>query len=155
MVSLLQVLLLTLAVEAAPHEGRTKLVFSVDQGFGNGLVVNRDLVGARRIARTLRTLEPKYDVYALFEPQVANKKKLDAVLDVFVEEEIPFVFDVWSSDAMTLGTTTPQNAPADGPHGVAISLEDLSQYKHRYGRHLAGMRIMEVLCKPGFHENGG
>jgi len=143
--------LLAAAMAAGPTrtaaDQPVRLVFSIDQGFGNGLVVNHDTAGMKRIIAALKTLRPQYQVYALFEPQVADKRKLDAMLDLLVAAEVPFVFDVYSSDAMTLGTTTPQNAPADGPHGVAISIEQLAAYKRRYGRHLAGMRIMEVFSQ--------
>ncbi len=136
-----------LVVTPTRAEERTRLIFSVDQGFGNGLVVNGDEVAMERIAAALKSLEPAYAVYALFEPQVADRARLEAILDVCVRAELPFVFDVYSSDAMTLGTSTAYNAPADGPHGVAISIEDLGRYKQRYGRWLAGVRIMEVFSQ--------
>lgn len=126
-----------------PTNDRVKLVFSIDQGFGNGIVVNEDVAAMRRILDVLATLRPRYDAYALFEPQVRDRGKLDRMLDLCVAADIPFVLDAHSSDAMTLGTSTTQNAPADGPHGVAISPADLAAYKRRYGRHLAGLRIME------------
>lgn len=135
------------AATTAPADEPVKLVFSIDQGFGNGIVVNEDVAAARRIAGALKTLRPQYDVYALFEPQIADRKKLDRILDVCVGEGVPLVFDAYSSDAMTLGTSTPQNAPADGPHGVAITIEDLAKYKRRYGPMLAGLRFMEVFSQ--------
>ncbi|NLX15252.1 MAG: hypothetical protein GXY44_16615 [Phycisphaerales bacterium] len=128
-------------------EERVRLVFTVDQGFGNGLVINRDVEAMQRIAVALKSLEPAYAVYALFQPQVADRDLLDTMLDICVRSDLPFVFDVYSSEAMTLGTSTPHNAPADGPNGVAISIEDLTRYKHRYGRWLAGVRIMEVFSQ--------
>src|SRR5688572_22974252 len=104
---------------------RVKLVFSVDQGFGNGIVVNGDTAAMGRVIAALKALQPRYDVHALFNPQVADRSKLDAMLDLLVAAELSFVFDVYTSDAMTLGTSTKFNAPADGPHGIAISLNDL------------------------------
>lgn len=122
-----------------------KLVFSVDQGFGNGIVVNRDLAAAQRMTRAVRSLRTKFDVYVLLNPQLADKASVDAILDVFVREDVPFVLDVYSSDSQTLGTTTAHNAPADGPHGISISLQELRRYKAKYRRHLAGLRFMEVF----------
>ncbi len=141
------VILAAWAATSRPGEAPVALVFSIDQGFGNGVVVNRDLAAVRRIAEALRTLRPRYDVFALLEPQVADKARLDAVLDVLVAADVPFFFDAISSDAMTLGTSTPQNAPADGPHGVAISIAELERYKRRYGHHLAGLRFTEVFSQ--------
>lgn len=125
----------------------TKLVFSIDQGFGNGIVVNRDMEAMKRIIAELKSLRPRYDVYALFEPQVKDRSSLDAMLDLCVAHDVPFVLDAYSSDAMTLGTSTAQNAPADGPHGIALSLADLARYKERYPRHLAGIRFMEIMSQ--------
>jgi hypothetical protein len=139
-------LILTLAAVVHAAE-RTKLIFSIDQGFGNGLVVNHDIAAMGRIIAALKTLQPKYDVYALFNPQIADRSNLDAMLDLLVAADVPFVFDVYTSDAMTLGTSTKFNAPADGPHGVAISMKDLGVYKERYRGHLAGLRIMEVFSQ--------
>lgn len=141
---LLNTILLSLLLIASPND-RVKLIFSIDQGFGNGIVVNRDAAAMKRIIESLNTLRPKYDVYALFNPQVKDKAGLDAMLDLLVAADLPFVFDVYTSDAITLGTSTAFNQPADGPHGVAISIEALQKYKKRYGRHLAGLRFMEVL----------
>lgn len=131
----------------APAAERVKLIFSMDQGWGNGLVVNRDTAAMGRIIAAMKTLQPKYDVHALFNPQIADRKNLDALLDLLAAAEVPFVFDVYTSDAMTLGTSTKFNAPADGPHGIAISIKDLTAYKERYGKHLAGLRIMEVFSQ--------
>jgi hypothetical protein len=131
----------------APAAERVKLVFSIDQGFGSGIVVNRDTAALSRIIAAVKTLQARYDVHALFNPQVADRGNLDALLDLLVAADLPFVFDVYTSDAMTLGTSTKFNAPADGPHGIAISMKDLAAYKERYRKHLAGLRIMEVFSQ--------
>jgi hypothetical protein len=126
-------------------EGRTRLVFSMDQGFGNGLVVNRDLQAAQRMSRAVKSLRPDYDVYFVLNPQLADKAALEAVLDMLASEDVPFVLDVYTSDSQTLGTSTAHNAPADGLHGISISLDQLAALKRKYGRHLAGLRFMEVF----------
>ncbi len=120
-------------------------MFSIDQGFGNGLVVNRDIDAARRICEAVKTLRPAYDVFLLFNPQVADKAALESILDAVVAEDVSFVLDVCSSDCQTLGTTTVQNHPVDGVHGVCIGVDDLARYKCRYGEHLAGVRLMELF----------
>lgn len=136
-----------LAAAAPPQPAKVKLVFSIDQGFGNGIVVNRDVEGMKRIIAALDTLRPAYDVYPLFEPQVKDRTSLEKMLDLCAAADMPFVLDAYSSDAMTLGTSTTHNAPFDGPHGIAISIEDLTRYKKRYGRHLAGLRFMEIMSQ--------
>jgi hypothetical protein len=146
-VSTIPILMTALALAGNPASPKVKLVFSIDQGFGNGIVVNHDMAGMKRIIEGLKTLRPQYDVYALFEPQVKDRAGLDAMLDLCVAADMPFMFDAYSSDAMTLGTSTVQNAPADGPHGIAITVEDLARYQDRYGRHLAGLRFMEIFSQ--------
>jgi len=140
-------LMTVLALAGSPAPTKIKLVFSIDQGFGNGIVVNRDVEGMRRLINALDTLRPAYDVYPLFEPQAKDRASLEKMLDLCVAADMPFVLDAYSSDAMTLGTSTAHNAPADGPHGIAISIEDLARYKKRYGRHLAGLRFMEIFSQ--------
>ncbi len=130
----------------AVADGAVKLVFSIDQGFGNGVVVNDDQVAVKRIAEALRPFSAKYKVYVLLNPQVKDLEKLDRVLDTLVEAGMPFVLDVCSSDSMTLGSVTEQCRPHDPRHGVSISLHDLRAYKKRYGKWLAGIRFMEILA---------
>lgn len=61
---------------AEPAVPRVRLLFSVEQGFGNGLVVNGDLEAVSRICRALKMLRPRYEVYALFNPRERRFKKL-------------------------------------------------------------------------------
>jgi hypothetical protein len=131
----------------SPAGRKTRLVFSLDQGFGNGIVVNADRAGTRRICRAVKSLRPAYEVCLLLNPQVADKRSFDTVLDVLVAEGVPFVFDVYSSDSQTLGTSTAWNAPADGPHGISITIEALAAYRTKYPRHLAGLRFMEIFAE--------
>ena len=56
----------------AVADGAVKLVFSIDQGFGNGVVVNDDQVAVKRIAEALRPFFAKYKVYVLLNPQVKD-----------------------------------------------------------------------------------
>lgn len=130
---------------SAASRAKVSLIFSMDQGFGNGVVANGDQVAVKRVVAALKPLEKRYSVYVLVNPQVADRKKLVHVLDTLVAEKMPFVFDVYSSDSFTLGSTTKQNKPFDATHGVSISMDDLAAYKKRYGKWLAGIRFMEVF----------
>lgn len=141
--------LLVLAVgsgAATADQRATRLVFSLDQGIGNGVVVNDDQVAVRRIAEALRPLSSRYQVCVLLNPQVKDREKFDRALDTLVAAKMPFVFDVISSDSMTLGSVTEQCRPHDPRHGVSISLHDLRSYKKRYAKWLAGIRFMEVFA---------
>ncbi len=129
-----------------PQE-KVKLIFSVDQGFGNGIVVNDDKLAMKRIIDALQTLRKRYDVYLLLNPMVRDQAKLEDILNTIAARHMPFVLDVYSSDGETLGSSTPQNAPYDGAHGVTISLSNLRKYKAKYGKLLAGLRLMEVFSE--------
>lgn len=123
------------------------LVFNIDQCFGNGVVVQDDAVAVRRMVQALRPLEARYRVYALLNPMARDRIRLDRVLDALVAAKMPFMFDVCSSDCMTLGSATAQCNPYDASHGLSLSVDDLRAYKKRYGKWLAGMRFMEVLAQ--------
>lgn len=101
------------------------------------------LSGMERIVESRKTLQKDYD-YPLFGPHVKDKQSLNMMLDLCVKHDVPFMFDVISSGGMTLAST-PQSASADPSHGCEISLEDLDEYKKRYGTYLAGLRFMEVF----------
>lgn len=126
---------------------RITLVFDIDQGFGNGIIVHDDQVGLVRILDALAPLKPRYDVCVLVNPMVADRKKFDRVLDTLAARRTPFMFDVYTSSGQTLGSCSTQNAPHDPRHGVTISLSDLAHYKSRYGKWLAGLRFMEVFSQ--------
>jgi hypothetical protein len=55
------ILIAALTLGASAESANGKLVFSIDQGFGNGIVVNRDVEGMKRIIAALGTLRPAYD----------------------------------------------------------------------------------------------
>lgn len=123
---------------------KLKLVFVLEQGFGNGPVVSQDIEGIRRTCQEVKKLKDNYDVYLLFGPHIRDKQSLIKVLDMCREQDQPFMFDVASSDGMTLAAL-PQTNPSDETHGLEISLEKLSEFKHKYGDFLAGMRFMEIF----------
>lgn len=126
---------------------KVKLIFSVDQGFGNGIVVNDDQLAMKRIIGAVQALRKRYDVYLLLNPMVRDQAKLTDILNIIAGGHIPFMLDVYSSDGETLGSSTPQNAPYDGAHGVTISIDNLRKLKAKYGKLLAGLRLMEVFSE--------
>jgi len=145
----LMFILAVLAVSATSGvaQPRTRIVFDLDQGFGNGIVVHDDQTALLRVIDALKPLGKRYDVYVILNPMVADRKKLEHVLDTLASSGQPFVFDTYTSDAQTLGSCSTQNNPHDPKHGLTISLDDLSTYRKRYGKALAGLRIMEVFAQ--------
>ena len=137
----------TLSAAAEQATPRVRLLFSVEQGFGNGLVVNGDLDAVGRIFRALKMLRPRYEVFAVFNPQMLDKRRLEAALDRAVLEDVPFYLVVQSSDGMTLGSRSPPNDAADPAHGITLRLAQLKEYKRRYGRLLAGIQFFEVFSQ--------
>ena len=137
----------TLALASEPAAPRVRLLFSVEQGFGNGLVVNGDTNAVGRILRALKVLQPRYEVLAVFNPQLQDKRRLEAALDQAVLEKVPFYLVAQSSDGMTLGSRSPPNDAADPAHGFTLGLAQLKDYKRRYGRFLAGIQFFEVFSQ--------
>lgn len=131
-------------VPGANQNQRVKLVFVIDQGWGNGPINKRDVVGMQNTLDALKPLQKKYDVFPLFATHVANRENFNAILDLCVENGFAFFFDVMSSDGMTIAGA-PQTKPFDETHGQEIGLEELTRYKERYGDWLAGIRFMEIF----------
>lgn len=126
-------------------KGRTSLVFSLDQGFGNGVIIQNDQVAVRRIIKALEPLRKQYDVYLLLNPQIGDKDKLENTLDTLVNFRMPFVLDVYTSDSYTLGSCAKHNSPYDCTHALSISMDYLAKLKSKYGKWLSGLRFMEVF----------
>src|SRR3989344_2857496 len=120
------------------------LIFSLDQNFGNGIIQQQDLTGLQRMIGTLKSFQGMYEVYALVPSDQKDKSKLDWALTVLKNNSIPFVLDVYSSDALTLGLDS-VNAPYDISHGRHASIYELRQYKRAYGSAFAGVRVFEVF----------
>lgn len=120
------------------------LVFQLDQGFGNGMIQNQDWLGLQRVIDNLKVFQTKYEVYAVLSARQSDKAKLDLALDMLVKNNIPFVLEVYASDALTLGKDT-VNSPFDASHGRAMSLDQIQQYKNKYGKNFAGLRALEVF----------
>ncbi|MCX6839144.1 MAG: hypothetical protein NTX35_15235 [Verrucomicrobia bacterium] len=126
-------------------ETKLRLLFSIDQGFGNGIVANGDVEALHQMVSALEPLRAKYEVSVLLNPMIKDKARLKVMLDTLVTQKMPFVFDVYSSDSFTLGANGPANAPFDSSHGQSISVEQLVAFKESYGASLAGLRFMEIF----------
>ncbi len=127
---------------------RTKLLFSFDQGFGVGAIYANDLVAIDAMAKALKPLQEHYDVFALVNPMIKDKSKLDAALDVLVKNDLPFVLDIYSSDSSALGECVPYLDPVKGT-SISMPLKSLSAYKQKYKRYFGGLRVMEILAQDG------
>lgn len=134
-------------LEHAHARQRTRLVFSLDQGFGNGVVVQRDRLAVHRIVEALRPLTARYDVAVIVNPMVADRNAFRAVLDTLDWLGMPFIFDIYTSDAYTLGPCSEQNAPTDPSHGLTITPQELTAFAERYPRALVGIRFAEVFAQ--------
>eukprot|EP01116_Phalansterium_solitarium_P003504 TRINITY_DN14324_c0_g1_i1.p1 TRINITY_DN14324_c0_g1~~TRINITY_DN14324_c0_g1_i1.p1 ORF type:complete len:356 (-),score=96.99 TRINITY_DN14324_c0_g1_i1:55-1122(-) len=126
------------------------LVFSIDQGFGNGIVQQLATDVLQTVLLNLqqlrKVLPPDTTVAALYNPMLANRSALETALDLTVGSAIPFVLDIYSSDCATLGPCSIQNRPYDASYGLSISMSDMQAIKQRYGRWFAGVRIFEVFA---------
>lgn len=141
-------LFLALVVLTSPvlaTEPKTRLVFSFDEGFGNGIVATGNVEALSRMVSALEPLRAKYEVSVLLNPMVKDKEQVKTMLGTLVKMKMPFVFDVYSSDSFTLGANGPANAPFDSSHGQSISVEQLAVFKQWYGEWLVGLRFMEIF----------
>ncbi len=138
-------LLMLLTGQALAAELKTRLVFSIDQGFGNGIASNGNVEALNRMVAALEPLRAQYEVSVLLNPMIRDKQHLKLMLDALVAQKMPFVLDVYSSDSFTLGANGPANAPFDSSHGQSISVEQLAAFKESYGASLVGLRFMEIF----------
>jgi hypothetical protein len=141
-------LLLALVILGFPVfavQPKTHLIFSIDQGFGNGVVANGEVKALMRMVQALEPLRERYDVSVLLNPMIKDKVRLTLALETLVKLKMAFVLDVISSDSFTLGANGPANAPFDSSHGLSISVEQLAELKTTYGASLVGLRFMEIF----------
>ena len=124
---------------------KTTLLFSIDQGFDNGVLANGDVDAVTNMVRALEPLRDQYRVCVLLNPMIKDKQRLKLVLDSLAAQKMPFVFDVYTSDAFSLGSNCAATEPYDSSHGLTISVEQLAALKKEYGPLLAGLRFMEVF----------
>lgn len=142
----LAIALLALIVgQSLAAEPKVRLLFSIDQGFGNGIVATGNVAAMNRMVTALEPLRTKYEVSVLLNPMIKDKQRLKLMLEALVAHQMPFVFDVYSSDSFTLGANGPANAPFDSSHGQSISVEQLADFKESYGAWLSGLRFMEIF----------
>ena len=138
-------LLALLVGQSLAAEPKARLLFSIDQGFGNGIVATGNVAAMTRMVTALEPLRAKYQVCVLLNPMIKDMDHLKLMLDALVAQKMPFVFDVYSSDSFTLGANGPANAPFDSSHGQSISVEQLAVFKETYGAWLIGLRFMEIF----------
>lgn len=126
---------------------RVKLLFHLDGCAGGGVVLNQDKAATEKIIDAVKPLRQYYDVYLMLDPMIKDKKKLDTILQVLAAKKQPFIFSVYASDGHMLGSVTLYNAPVDPIHGVSASIKQLTDYRKRYGKLFAGLRIHEVFAQ--------
>lgn len=127
------------------------LVFSLDQGWANGVTAARDYLAVRRIATALTPLNAvrdgrggkAYDVCVGITPSGNSWGGLLAVLDQCVNSGLPFVLDVVSSDVLCMGRGN-WCCPWNLSHGVARSVFEVIELGARYGAWMRGFRFHEV-----------
>ena len=130
---------------STPVSGKPKLLFLIDQGFGNGILAQHDTVALQRVMLGLKAFQTKYDVYALISPSESEQSNLDWMLDTLSSNGIPFALTVYSSDVIQIGDT-PYFHPYDPGHGLALSVPELQALKVKYGSMFVGVRAFEVYA---------
>jgi len=90
----LSILVLLGSLYSQAVEPKTRLVFSIDQGFGNGIVANGDVAVLNRMVTALEPLRAKYEVSVLLNPMIKDKQRLKLMLNALAAQKMPFVFDV-------------------------------------------------------------
>jgi hypothetical protein len=142
---------------------RKSLIFSLDQGFMNGLprydTSTPGVVAVYgRMLDTLKELQSKYVVHVLVNPLISNKSdrsNLYAVLDLIVGQGVSFYLDVYSSDNTMITIRQPAiNNVADvryglGPliSGIGTAPVTLQEIHNRYGAYFTGIRIFETAAQ--------
>ncbi len=132
------------APAAAVSQKKPALVFELDQGWGNGIIQNQDMVGLKRILANVKAFGSRFETYALLPAAAAERAKLTNVLDELKAEGVPFLLEAESSDTIQLNTNA-ANAPYDAAHGFGSSVAQLEALRKKYGPQFAGIRFMEVF----------
>lgn len=139
------------------------LLFSLDQGFSNGLPrsnlsTSEAAVAYNRIFGVFRELQSKYSVYILVNPLVANKTDhadFYALLDIIAGQGFKFVIEVYSSDNKTISLRQQSiSNVADVRYGIgpmvggaAAAPVTLQEVQEKYGSSFAGIRIFETAAQ--------
>jgi hypothetical protein len=121
---------------------RRLLVFSLDQGFGNGIIEVRDEVGLDRVIASLRPFMLRYDVSVLIQTRSADSASTEWIMKALALRNVQFIVDAWASDTLTTGVNA-INRPHDVHHGIASTVDALQRWKDRWGPHFAGIRTHE------------
>jgi hypothetical protein len=158
-------------VESTPSCTRT-VMFSLDQGFINGLIANAHQPGwpaaMQRILDVLLYFSRRFTVCALLSPTIKDslKDRLERVLDALHEAGVPFAFEVYASDIGTMCQEQPRfstsvcgcppqehhcpearryQSMVRHPHGTSDDHRYLDYYAEKYKGTFIGMRIFEIL----------
>ena len=139
------------------------LVFSLDQGFTDGLqdLARKDRTKAaealERIIATLHSAQSRFTVWALINPIQEDREATLFVLDKLASAGIPFVLDYYSSDVTNLAyikkdlldykprAYSPLKGISLDPAGSATNPDSLDFYGKRYGTKFVALRQMERL----------
>jgi hypothetical protein len=132
------------ATVASAIEKKVALVFELDEGWGDGIIHNQDMVALKRILANVKAFGSRFDVYALLPAAAADRSKLTNALDELKAEGVPFMLEAESSDTIQLNANA-ANAPYDASHGFGSSVAELQALRDRYGASFAGVRFMEVF----------
>lgn len=148
---------------------KEKLIFSLGGLDANGLVMNAMPDNKpyenfmREMLKTLKSMQSTHDVYILINPGIRDKSKLIYFLDTLKLNNIPFVFQLYSSDSITIGSRTAVqyknesrtliNDIYDVSRGFTLDinnrnsddLKNLDYYKTRYGNLFAGLQMFEIF----------
>ena len=135
---------LLLLIGPAAAARKVALVFELDQGWGDGVIQNQDMLALKRILASVKAFRSRFEVYALLPASAADRAKLTLVLDELQAESVPFLLEAESSDTLQLNTNA-ANAPYDAAHGFGASVAQLEALKARFGASFAGIRFMEVF----------
>jgi hypothetical protein len=136
--------LATLETPASAAQTKPALVFELDEGWGDGIIQNQDMVALKRILAQVKAFNSRFETYALLPAAAADRSKLANVLNELKAEGVPFLLEAESSDTIQLNANA-ANAPYDAAHGFGSSVAQLEALRKTYGPLFAGIRFMEVF----------
>jgi hypothetical protein len=126
-----------------------EVIFDLDQAFPNGMIENGDLAGLGRALDALKVFSRTHPTVALFDPMSAKRENLMNALRLTAQKKVPFMLDVYTSAAHSIGgIMTPTSPDADPKRGTTASVEFLSQLRKdpTIGPYFTGLRFFEVMA---------
>ena len=125
-------------------EPKIRFVFSIDQGFGNGIVANGNVEALNRMVAALEPLRGKYEVSVLLNPMIKDKQRLKLALDSLVKLKMPFVLE--KSKLPTMRSATMSVAPGTSRRSCSIWRPIFSASASGPMMHCAGRRRSGWRC---------